>query len=111
MLFKQRNVRQSKFSSRIRSSSRTRREYVATVYSTVLVQVILAATLLLAAVRSYQAVAAHGGISVLMTFALPAVFTAGALLVGRSAARNIARARWMRHERSDHDDENPPSQA
>ena len=109
MLFKTRKVRHSgKFSSRIRSGSRQRREYAATVYSTAMIQLILACTLLVAAWRSYQAIFAHGeGVPIAFKLALPLVFAAGGLLVGRSAARNIGSARAMRHQERDRESEDP----
>ena len=111
MLFKTRKVRHSgRFSSRIRSGSRQRREYAATVYSTAVIQFILACTLLVAAWRSYQAIFAHAsGVPVALKLALPLVFAAGALLVGRSAARNIGSARSMRHQGRDRESDDPDS--
>jgi hypothetical protein len=106
MLFKQRKVRHSsKFSSRIGSSSRSRREYAATSYSTALIQLILAVTLFIAAFWSYQAVAVHGqGVGLLLKLILPVVFSVGGLLVARTAVRNLQAARSAFHRRPARDD-------
>jgi len=110
VLFKTRKVRQSKFSSRIRSDVRSRREYAATVYSTAFIQGLLACALVVAAIRSYQAVSVHAGVPLIMRLALPIVFAIGALLMGRAAARNVASARAMPVQRAsrDTDDTSPP---
>jgi len=106
MLFKQRNVRRSsRFSSRIGSGSRQRREYAATSYSTAAIQLILAGTLFMAAFRSYQAVAVHAeGVGVLLKLLLPVVFSVAGLLVVRSAFRNVQAARAAFHRRPERDD-------
>jgi hypothetical protein len=116
VLFKQRQVRRSsKFSSRMRGSSRQRREYAATVYSTAFIQVILAVTLIVAGIRSYQAVSAHGDTLPLpLKLALPVVFVVAGLISARSALRNVRSAHSMFSRRParddrDEDDDAPPS--
>jgi len=106
MLLKQRKVRQSRFSSRIRGSSRQRQEYAASVYAMAVIQTILAGTMFLAGVRSWQAVSAHGSDLPLMAkLVMPVVFIAAALLAARASFRSIqaARALQPRHRSPDRD--------
>lgn len=101
MLFKLRRVRRSsRFSSRMRTTSRQRREYAATVYSMAVIQAVLAVTLFVAGVKAWQAVSAHGSdLPLAMKLALPIVFTGGALLAARAAVGSVRSAREMRLSR------------
>jgi len=97
MLLKQRKVRESRFSSRMRSTSRQRQEYAATIYSMAVIQAILAVTMLLAGIRSWQAVSAHGNdLPLVAKLVLPVVFTGAALLAARACWRSIQSARELR---------------
>lgn len=102
----------------MRGSSRQRREYAATVYSTALIQVILAVTLVVAGIRSYQAVSAHGDTLPLpLKLALPVVFVAAGLIASRAALRNVRAANSMfsrrpaRDDRDEDDDSGPSGRA
>lgn len=94
MFIKQRQIRRSRFTSRFATSSRKRREYVATLYTTGVIQALLFFFLVIAAYR----------IAVVMKlrfpeaawyarYALPILFVAIALVVLRAFALNFRRAR------------------
>lgn len=110
MLIKPRRVRHSdKFSSRMRTGSRQRQEYAASVYAMAIVQAGLAVALIVAAIQAYNAVAAHKtDASITLKFVLPVVFVAGALLSLRASFRNIQAARAIWRERKRPRSEAPP---
>jgi hypothetical protein len=81
----------------MRSSSRQRQEYAATVYSMAIIQAILGVTLFLAGVRAWQAVSAHGNdLPLVAKLVMPVVFIAASLLALRACWRSIQSAREMR---------------
>lgn len=97
MLLKQRKVRESRFRSRMRTSSRQRQEYAATVYSMAIIQAILSITLFVAGIRAWQAVSAHGNdLPLVAKLVMPVVFTAAAMLAARACWRSVQSARDMR---------------
>jgi ABC-type nickel/cobalt efflux system permease component RcnA len=99
MLIKPREVRRStRFHSRLRSQSRRRQEHAASILSTAIVQGALAVSLLLAAVKAYQAVSAQAdSIGIMMKLALPLAFTLGGLWCARLCFRNLRSGRetWL----------------
>ena len=111
MLLKTRKVRQSRFSSRIRGSSRQRQEYAASVYAMAVIQTILSGTMFLAGIRSWQAVSAHGSdLPLVAKLVMPVVFIAASLLAARAAFGSIRTARDLRpRARSLHGDPPDPS--
>jgi len=97
MLLKQRKVRESRFSSRMRSTSRQRQEYAATVYSMAIIQAILAVTMFIAGIRAWQAVSAHGSdLPLFAKLVMPIVFIAASLLAARACFRSVQSARDLR---------------
>jgi hypothetical protein len=106
MLIKPRRVRHSsKFSSRLRTGARQRREYAASVYSMAVVKALLAVAMVAAGIRAYQAIDAQTShISLPLKLALPVVFIAGALFVFRSCVKNIRAVREIsQYRRSSRD--------
>lgn len=103
MLIKPRKVRRSdRFQSRLRSQSRQRQEYAASIMSTAIVQLALAVALALAAVKSYHAVTAQAAsVGILVRLALPIMFVIGALWCLRLAVKNFRSGRevWRRSKR------------
>lgn len=91
MLIKPRQVRRSsKFTSRLKTGSRQRQEYAASVYSMAAIQAILAVVMIVAGVKGYQAVDVQAGhLSLPVKLALPVVFGLGALLALRACFKNI----------------------
>jgi len=95
MLIRPRQIRRSKkFTTRLQSGARQRREYAATTYSMAAVKALLAGFLLVLAVKVYQAFAV-GASSVPLTLrlAVPILIVAGALLVARSCVNSIRSVR------------------
>jgi len=113
-LFRHRQVRPSRFSSRLRHSSRQRREYAASVYSMALIQFLLAGSFALAAVRSFQAIQAHGGaVPLAARLVMPVAFLGAAVFSLRAAVGNARGARelWRsrhRNEAETRPEESPP---
>jgi len=102
MLFRQRRVRRSKFTSRMRTGSRQRQEYAASVYSMVVIQGLLTLALFLGAFRSYQAIVVHSSdLPVAMKLALPVFFVVVGLISARSCWTNVRTAREIWAQRSD----------
>ena len=99
MLIKLRSVRRSsKFTSRLQTGARQRREYTASIYSMAAVKAILAVSMVGAGIMAYQAIDAQTTtISLPVKLALPTVFIAGALLVFRSCVKNIREVREISH--------------
>ncbi len=96
MLPKPRQVRSSRFSSRLRTASRRRREYLAQEWSFALIQGMLCVALAVAAVRSFQAVNAHGeGLALPLKLVMPAAFALGAAIAGRASLRRMREARSL----------------
>jgi hypothetical protein len=95
MLIKPRRVRRSsKFTSRLQTGSRQRREYAASVYTMAVVKAILAIAMMVLSVRAYQMMHAHrGDMSLALKLALPAVILLAALLVFRSCVKNVQSVR------------------
>ncbi len=101
MFIRPRQIRPSRFSSRLRASSRRRREYAATAWSMAVIQATLCVALAVAAVRSWQAVDAHGeGVPLVARLVMPTVFAAAALVAGRSALHRVREARELWFPRS-----------
>ena len=96
-MVKLREVRRSgRFQSRLRTQSRRRQEYVASMLSTALVQGILSISLFVAAYKAYQAVSSRAeSVGLLMILALPLLFTLGGLWCARLFLRNIRGAREL----------------
>jgi hypothetical protein len=111
MLLKQRKVRESRFRSRMRSNSRQRQEYTATVYSMAIIQAILAATMFLAGIRAWQAVSAHGNdLPLFAKLVMPVVFIAASLMAVRACFRSVQSARDLRpRDHSRHPEPPDPS--
>jgi len=108
MLLKTRKVRQSRFSSRMRSTSRQRQEYAATVYSMAIIQAILAVTMFIAGIRAWQAVSAHGNdLPLFAKLVLPIVFIAASLMAVRACFRSVQSARDLK-PRAHSLDSDPP---
>jgi hypothetical protein len=97
LLIKPRQVRRSsKFQSRLRSQSRQRQEYAASVFSTAIVQGALSASLFLAALKAYQAVSAKAWtVGIMVKMALPLVFVLGGLWCARLCLKNLRAGREM----------------
>lgn len=109
MLIRPRQVRRSsKFTPRLRSDSRQRREYAASAYSMAVVKAILAVAMVTAGIRAFQAINAQtSNISFSLKLAVPALFIAGALLVARSCVKNIQAVReFSQVRRSSRDERN-----
>jgi hypothetical protein len=97
MIIKPRQVRRSsKFTSRLKTGSRQRQEYAASVYSMAAIQAVLAVVMILAGIKGYQAVHVQAGhLSLPVKLALPLVFTAGALLSLRACIKNVRAVRQL----------------
>ena len=95
MLLKPRSVRRSsKFTSRLKTGLRQRREFAASVYSMAAVKAILAVAMVVLAVRAYQMMDSHpSNMSLLPKIALPVVIVLAALLVLRSCVKNVQSVR------------------
>lgn len=95
MFIKQRSVRRSeKFSSRWVRSSQRRREYVATLYTTGVVQLVLFVFLIIGAHRSWVLMQQRFGDVVWYgRAALPFLLLIIAALVGRAVVNNVLRVR------------------
>lgn len=95
MLIRPRQVRRSsKFTTRLQSSTRQRREYTASTYSMAAIKAMLAVAMFTAGIKAYQAIDAQtSNISLTLKLAVPLVFVAGALLVARSCVKNIQAVR------------------
>jgi hypothetical protein len=106
MLIRPRQTRRSKkFTTRLQSGSRQRREYAATTYSMAVIKAMLAVALITAGIRAYQAINAHTStISLPLKLALPFLFIAGGLFVARSCVNSIRSVReFSQHRRSGRD--------
>lgn len=106
MLIKPRRVRRSsKFTSKLQTGSRQRREFAASVYSMAAVKAILAIAMVVLSVRAYQMMDAHRGeMSLVLKLALPAVILLAALLVFRSCVKNVQSVREIsQYKRSTRD--------
>ena len=95
MLIRPRQVRRSKkFTTRLQSGARQRREYAATSYSMAVIKALLAGFLVVLAVKVYQAFAVGASsVSLTLRLAVPVLIVAGALLVARSCVNNIRSVR------------------
>ena len=95
MLIKPRRVRRSsKFTSKLQTGSRQRREFAASFYSMAAIKAILAVAMVVLSVRSYQMMNAHNpGMSLALKLALPAVILLAAILVFRSCVKNVQSVR------------------
>lgn len=95
MLIKPRQVRRStRFESRLRSQSRHRQEYAASILSTAIVQGALSVSLFLAAVKAYQAISAKAeGVGFMLKMVLPLAFTLGGLWCARLCIKNLRAGR------------------
>lgn len=95
MLIRPRQVRRSKkFTTRLQTGARQRREYSATTYSMAVVKALLAGSLVVLAVRVYQAFAVQASsVSLTLRLVLPVLILAGALLVARSCVNSIRSVR------------------
>jgi hypothetical protein len=95
MLIRPRKVRRSKkFTSRLQTGSRQRREYAASTWSMAVIKAMLAVALFAAGIRAYQAISAQTStISLPVKLAVPLVFVVGAVIVGRSCVNNIRSVR------------------
>jgi hypothetical protein len=119
LLIKPRQVRRSsRFQSRLRSQSRQRQEYAASVLSTAIVQGALSASLFIAALKAYQAVSAKAWtVGILVKMALPFVFVVGGLWCARLCLKNLRSGREMWRSsrrpkpREDADADQPPPDA
>ena len=106
MLIRPRQVRRSKkFTTRLQSGARQRREFAATAYSMAVVKALLTGFLVVLAVRVHQAFAAQASsVSLALRLALPLLIIAGALLVARSCVNNIRSVReFSQYRRSSRD--------
>ncbi len=103
MLIRPRKVRRSKkFTSRLQTGSRQRREYAASTWSMAVIKAMLSVALFAAGIRAYQAINAQTStISLPVKLAVPLVFLLGAVVVGRSCVNNIRSVRdfsqYQRH--------------
>lgn len=90
MFIRPRHVRRSsKFTSKLRSSSRRRQEYAASLLSMAVVQGFLAIALELAAVRSFQAVHKQAGdLPLWILLIMPIAFGLAGLVALRACVRN-----------------------
>jgi hypothetical protein len=78
----------------LKTGSRQRREFAASVYSMAAIKAILAAAMVVLSVRAYQMMDAHpGDMSFLVKVSLPAVIILAALLVLRSCVKNVQSVR------------------
>jgi hypothetical protein len=95
MFIRPRQVRRSaKFTSRLQSGARQRREYAASTYSMAVIKAILAVAMVMAGIMAYQAIDAQtSNISLPAKLAVPAFFILGAILVARSCVKNIRAVR------------------
>jgi len=95
MLIKLRRVRHSsKFTSRLQTGARQRREYTASIYSMAAVKAILAIAMVAAGAMAYRAINVQTStISLPVKLLVPLLFVAGALLVFRSCVKNIREVR------------------
>jgi hypothetical protein len=106
MLIRPRQVRRSKkFSTHLQTGARQRREFAATTYSAAAVKAMLAAFLMVLAVKVYQAFAVQAsGVSVAIRLAVPVIIVAAALLVARSCVNSIRAVReFSQYKRSRRD--------
>ena len=86
----------------MRSGSRQRQEYAASVYSMAVIQGLLTMALFIGAYRSYSAVSVHSpDLRVALKLALPGLFVVVGLLSARSAWKNISAAREHWAHRTD----------
>lgn len=101
MFIKPRQVRRSsKFTSRLKTGSRQRQEYAASVYSMASIQAILAVVMIVAGIKGYQAVDIQAGhLSLPVKLALPVVFGLGAALVLRACFKNIRAVKELAQEK------------
>ncbi len=95
MLIRPRKVRRSsKFGSRIKAGSVRRQEYAASLYSSAVIQVILALTLIIAGVRAFQAIDTHyPNLNPAVKLVMPVLFTLGGVFALFRARRNFLDAR------------------
>jgi len=95
MLIRPRQVRRSKkFTTRLQTGARQRREYAASTYSMAVIKGMLAIAMVVAGVKAYQAISSQtSNISLTVQLAVPFMFIAGALLVARSCVRNFRSVR------------------
>ena len=106
MFIRPRQVRRSKkFTTRLQSGARQRREYAATAYSMVVVKALLAGFLVVLAVKVYQAFAVGASsVPLALRLAVSIVIVAGALLVAWSCVNNMRSVReFSQHRRSRRD--------
>ncbi|MCK4774497.1 MAG: hypothetical protein KAT30_06915 [Candidatus Krumholzibacteria bacterium] len=97
--------RSSKFTSRLQTGVRQRREYAASVYSMSVIKAILVIAMVLAGIRAFQAIDAQtSAVSLPIKLAVPLVFIAGAVLVLRSCVKNLRSVREIsQYRRSSRD--------
>ena len=95
MLIRPRQIRRSKkFTTRLQSGARQRREFAATGYSMAVVKALLAGFLVVLAVKVYQAFAVGASsVSLTLRLSVPILIIAGALLVARSCVNNVRSVR------------------
>lgn len=92
-----RGVRRSdKFQSKMRTRSRHRQEYVASMRSTAFVEGVLSISLFVAAFKAFQAVSSRAqSASLLLIIALPLMFAVGGLWCVRLCVKNLRAAREL----------------
>jgi hypothetical protein len=102
MLIRPRQVRRSKkFTTRLQTGARQRREYTASTYSTAVIKAMLAVAMVVAGIKAYQAFDTQtSNVSLTIKLAVPFMFIAGALLVAWSCVRNIRSVRDYSHYNS-----------
>ena len=105
MFIKQKQVRRSsKFTSRWSRASHQRREYVATLYTTGVVQLLLVVFTLIGAFRAWQLMSTRfPDLAWYFKLALPAVLVLVAALIARALIGNIQRAREAYRPPETHD--------
>ena len=103
MLIKPRQVRRSsKFTSKLKTGSRQRQEYAASVYSMAAIQAILAVVMIVAGIKGYEAVDVQAGhLSLPVKLALPVVFGLGAILSLRACLKNVRAVRELARQKRD----------
>jgi ABC-type siderophore export system fused ATPase/permease subunit len=102
MLIKPRQVRRSsKFTSRLKTGSRQRREYAASTVTMAAVEAILAVVMIVAGVRAFQAIHAQApSLSFAVKLALPLLFLLGSLLSIRACIKNVRAVRELNADKT-----------
>ena len=97
-MFKQRKVNKpERFTSRFNTRARKKRDYLATIASTSVVQFILFCFLLGACYQSFVMMRDKvANVAWYIKYAVPGAFIWGAVVVGRTFLANIARVRALR---------------